>query len=76
MEESASQHWFLRKYEDGSLFGPIAFEQLAEWASTAQIAPHDSISADGQTWMKAPMLPLLRPNDTRRNRGVYSSRRD
>jgi hypothetical protein len=59
MEESASQHWFLRKYEDGSLFGPIAFEQLAEWASTAQIAPHDSISADGQTWMKAPMLPQL-----------------
>jgi hypothetical protein len=59
MEESSSQHWFLRKYEDGSLFGPISFEQLAEWASTAQIAPHDSISADGQTWMKAPMLPQL-----------------
>jgi hypothetical protein len=59
MEESSSQHWFLRKHEDGSLFGPISFEQLAEWASTAQVAPHDAISADGQTWMKAPMLPQL-----------------
>jgi hypothetical protein len=59
MDEPSSQRWFLRKYEDGSLFGPISFEQLAEWASTAQIAPHDAISTDGQTWIKAPMLPQL-----------------
>jgi hypothetical protein len=59
MEEPSSQNWFLRKYEDGSLFGPISFDQLSEWASTAQIAPHDAISADGQTWIKAPMLPQL-----------------
>jgi hypothetical protein len=59
MDEPSSQGWFLRKHEDGSVFGPISFEQLAEWASTAQIAPHDSISGDELTWIKAPMLPQL-----------------
>ncbi len=59
MDEPSRQGWFLRKHEDGSVFGPISFEQLAEWASTAQIAPHDAISDDQLTWMKAPMLPQL-----------------
>jgi hypothetical protein len=52
-----SQNWFLRKHEDGSIFGPLRFDQLAHWASTAQIAPHDALSNDQQT-MKAPMLPI------------------
>lgn len=60
METPAGQRWFLRKHEDGSIFGPLAFEQLARWASSAQIAPHDSISSDQSTWIKAPMLPELR----------------
>jgi hypothetical protein len=38
MEEPSSEHWFLRKHDDGSLFGPISFEQLTDWASTAQIS--------------------------------------
>lgn len=59
MDEPSTQQWFLRKHEDGSIFGPISFEQLAEWASTAQIAPHDAISTDQATWVKAPMLPQL-----------------
>ena len=59
MDEPSAQQWFLRKHEDGSIFGPISFEQLAEWASTAQIAPHDAISTDQATWTKAPMLPQL-----------------
>jgi len=59
MDEPESQQWFLRKHEDGSIFGPISFAQLAEWASTAQIAPHDAISTDEATWIKAPMLPQL-----------------
>jgi hypothetical protein len=59
MEQPSNQRWFLRKHEDGSLFGPIPFEQLAEWASTAQIAPHDAISTDELIWIKAPMLPQL-----------------
>jgi hypothetical protein len=44
-----NQSWFLRKHEDGSIFGPLNFDQLAHWASTAQIAPHDVLSTDQQT---------------------------
>jgi hypothetical protein len=59
MDQPEMQPWYLRKYEDGSVFGPISFEQLSRWASDAQIAPHDAISTDQLTWMKAPMLPQL-----------------
>jgi hypothetical protein len=59
MESAAGQEWFLRKHENGEIFGPLAHEQLERWASTAQIAPHDSISADQENWMKAPMLAEL-----------------
>src|SRR3989442_14024974 len=59
MEEPSNQSWFLRKHEDGSIFGPLSFEQLTLWASTAQIAPHDAVSIDQQTWLKAPMVPQL-----------------
>src|SRR3954452_2251737 len=59
MDAAAGREWFLRKHEDGSIFGPISFEQLAHWASSAQIAPQDSISTDRETWMKAPMVPEL-----------------
>lgn len=59
MEEPSGQSWFLRKHEDGTVFGPLSFEQLAKWASTAQVAPHDAISCDQLTWIKAPMLPEL-----------------
>lgn len=59
MDEPANQKWFLRKHEGGSLWGPLTFEDLARWASTAQIAPHDAISNDQLTWTKAPMLPQL-----------------
>jgi hypothetical protein len=54
-----NQSWFLRKYEDGSTFGPVRFDQIARWAAAAQIAPHDTLSNDRQTWVKAPMLPQL-----------------
>jgi hypothetical protein len=54
-----NQKWFLRKHEDGSTFGPVRFEQITRWAAAAQIAPHDTLSSDGQTWIKAPMLPQL-----------------
>src|SRR4029453_4796867 len=53
------QSWFLRKHEDGSTFGPVRFEQIARWAAAAQIAPHDTLSNDRQSWVKAPMLPQL-----------------
>jgi hypothetical protein len=54
-----NQSWFLRKHEDGSTFGPVRFDQIARWAATAQIAPHDTLSNDRQTWVKAPMLTQL-----------------
>jgi hypothetical protein len=59
MEAAAVQEWFLRKHEDGSIFGPLPFAQLARWASSAQVAPHDVVSTDQATWIKAPMLPEL-----------------
>jgi VCBS repeat-containing protein len=59
MDEVSSQSWFLRKHQDGSVFGPISFDQLAGWASTAQVAPQDVVSTDQQTWLKAPMLAQL-----------------
>jgi hypothetical protein len=54
-----NQSWFLRKREDGSTFGPVQFDQIAHWAAAAQIAPHDTLSSDRQTWIKAPMVPQL-----------------
>ena len=54
-----NQSWFLRKHDDGSTFGPVRFDQIARWASAAQIAPHDTLSNDRYTWVKAPMLPQL-----------------
>jgi hypothetical protein len=59
MEQATTQRWFLRKHEDASVFGPVSLEQLERWASTAQIAPHDSLSIDQINWTKAPMLPQL-----------------
>ena len=54
-----NQSWFLRKHEDGRTFGPVRFDQIARWATAAQIAPHDTLSNDRHTWVKAPMLPQL-----------------
>jgi hypothetical protein len=59
MEPAPAKEWFLRKYEDGRIFGPLSFEQLTRWASAAQIAPHDAVSTDRETWIKAPMVPQL-----------------
>jgi hypothetical protein len=51
-----NQKWFLRKQEDGSTSDPVQFDQITRWAAAAQIAPHDTLSSDGQTWIKALML--------------------
>jgi hypothetical protein len=51
--------WYLRKYDDGDIFGPLAFDQLSRWAERARVAPRDLVSSDQQTWMKAPMLSEL-----------------
>ncbi len=54
-----SQTWYLQKHEDETLFGPIPFDQLKQWAFDAQISPLDKVSHDGSTWVKAPMVPDL-----------------
>lgn len=54
-----SPQWFLRKHADGEIFGPVAFDQIREWAMSAQIHPQDVLSNDGRTWNKAPMLAEL-----------------
>ena len=59
MEASENQNWFLSKHIDGSVFGPLTFEQMRRWADSAQVAPHDKISHDQVTWLKAPMFPEL-----------------
>ena len=57
MEYSAK--WFLRKHEDGGLFGPVDFSTLKEWARGAQVSPLDSVSEDRINWVKTPMLKDL-----------------
>jgi hypothetical protein len=54
-----SKKWFLMKYEDGGVFGPVTFEQIHQWAADAQISPLDKLSNDEVTWLKAPMIPEL-----------------
>jgi hypothetical protein len=54
-----SSHWFLMKNDDGTVFGPISFEQLRQWAVDAQVSPLDKVSTDEKTWSKAPMIPEL-----------------
>lgn len=51
--------WYLLKHEDGTVFGPVRFDQLKQWALEAQISPFDKISTDERTWVKAPMIPEL-----------------
>ena len=52
-------NWYLRKANDGSVFGPITFKQLQQWAADAQISPLDRVSNDKKNWFKAPMVPEL-----------------
>ena len=57
MEHSAK--WFLKKHEDGEVFGPVDFSKLKEWARAAQVSPVDMVSDDRTNWVKAPMLQQL-----------------
>jgi len=54
-----NHRWYLMKNEDGSVFGPVLFEQLRQWAEDAQISPLDKVSTDESNWTKAPMIPEL-----------------
>lgn len=59
MPTDTDQNWYLMKNEDGTVFGPISFEQLRQWSLDAQVSPLDRVSNDEKTWVKAPMIPEL-----------------
>ncbi|HEX8371712.1 MAG TPA: hypothetical protein VF585_02950 [Chthoniobacterales bacterium] len=56
---STPDRWHLMKHDDGTVFGPVAFEQIKEWAKAAQVSPLDKISSDELNWTKAPMFAEL-----------------
>lgn len=47
------------KQSDGTVFGPLTFNQLHQWALDAYISPLDKVSNDQINWVKAPMIPGL-----------------
>ena len=55
-----TENWHLKKHEDNEVFGPVPFGRILEWANTAQVAPQDMLSADGEIWTKSPMIPDLK----------------
>jgi hypothetical protein len=59
MPTDNSPIWQLKKFGAGEVHGPVSFEKLREWADAAQINPQDSVSSDGKTWTKAPMIAEL-----------------
>lgn len=53
------ENWYLKKHEDGEIFGPVRFDKVQEWAQSAQINPQDLLSNDQQLWTRPPMVPEL-----------------
>ncbi len=54
-----SAKWYLKKHEDGQVFGPVDFTKMKEWTRSAQVSPLDLVSDDRANWIKAPMLQEL-----------------
>jgi len=54
-----TQKWYLMKHNDGTIYGPMGFDVLRQWAVDAYIGPHDKVSTDAEKWLKAPMIPEL-----------------
>ena len=54
-----SENWFLRKHDNGEVFGPVSFQKIREWTHSAQVNPQDVLSIDQVIWTKAPMIPEL-----------------
>lgn len=53
------QNWYLKKHENGEVFGPVRFDKIRNWAQTAQLNPQDLISTDQVSWTRPPMIPEL-----------------
>ncbi len=50
--------WYLKK-SDGDIFGPVAEDELKEWAAEGRISPDDQLSSDQRLWQPAPEVPAL-----------------
>jgi len=59
MVTDSPQNWYLKKHENGEVFGPVRFEKIRTWAQTAQLNPQDLVSIDQVTWTRPPMIPEL-----------------
>ncbi|MEY4300729.1 MAG: hypothetical protein RIR25_1965 [Verrucomicrobiota bacterium] len=59
VEMEHSSNWYLKKHDDGEVFGPVDFAKLKEWARSAQVSPLDMVSDDRKNWMKSPLLQAL-----------------
>jgi hypothetical protein len=53
------QNWYLKKHENGEVFGPVRFDKIRNWAQTAQLNPQDLVSTDQISWTRPPMIPEL-----------------
>lgn len=53
------QNWYLKKHENGEVFGPVHFDKVIEWARSAQVNPQDLLSTDKAVWTRPPMIPEL-----------------
>lgn len=51
--------WYLLK-NDGTVYGPVEWVELQEWAADGRIAPEDSLSEDRRSWKSAPSFAELR----------------
>lgn len=51
--------WYLLK-NDGTVYGPVEWPELQEWAGDGRIAPEDSLSQDRRSWKSAPSYADLR----------------
>lgn len=52
-------NWYLKKHENGEVFGPIPLEKIRDWAHSAQVNSQDMLSSDNVIWTQAPMIPQM-----------------
>lgn len=56
----ADEHWYLLKFSDREIYGPVDQDTILGWAAEAKVSPLDKISRDDrQTWSRAPMIDEL-----------------
>ncbi len=52
--------WYLKKHDDGAVYGPVTIASLRDWALAAKVSPLDRVSNNEQeSWKRAPMIPEL-----------------